>query len=144
MLGTTGVADDKSDDLRGIIDWFGPSDLLTMQKERTLPTQLNADAPDSFESRLLGGSLQEHPEKARAASPLMHVTSDDTPFLIMHGAQDALVPLKQSEKFQAALEKAGVPVELVVLPGGGHGGKDFQSDESRGVIRKFLQERLRE
>lgn len=144
MLGTTGDPDDDADDLDGIIDWFGPSELLTMQKERVLPTELNADAPDSFESKLLGGTLQENPDKARAASPLTHVTGDDTQFLIMHGDQDALVPLVQSQKFVTALEKAGVPVELVVLPGAGHGGKDFQSEKARGEIREFLEERFAE
>ena len=144
MLGTTGDPDDASDDLQGIIDWFGPSELLTMQKERTLPTQLNADAPDSFESRLIGGTLQENPDKAREASPLTHVTVDDTPFLIMHGTRDALVPLVQSQRLQEALEEVGVSAQLEILEGAGHGGKEFQTDEARAVIRSFLKEQLAE
>ena len=144
MLGTTGDPDDASDDLQGVIDWFGPSELLTMQKERTLPTRLNADAPDSFESKLIGGTLQENPDKAREASPLTHVTADDTAFLIMHGTNDALVPLMQSRKLQKALEGVGVSAQLEILEGAGHGGKEFQSDEARAVIRNFLKEQLAE
>jgi acetyl esterase/lipase len=138
MLGTTGEPDDESDDLDGVINWFGPSQLLTMQEQRLLPTRLDANAPDSFESRLVGGTLQEHPEKARAASPITHVTSDDAPFLIMHGDRDALVPLEQSRRLTAALEKAGVDVKLHVLEGAGHGGREFQGEEARKVIRDFL------
>ena len=142
MLGTTGDPDNQADDLAGIIDWFGPSELLTMQEQRTLPVPLDANAPDSFESKLIGGTLPDHPEKAAAASPLTHVTADDAPFLIMHGDQDALVPLEQSRRLLAALQKAGVPARLHVIPGAGHGGPAFQTDEAHEVIRSFLNETL--
>jgi acetyl esterase/lipase len=57
----------------------------------------------------------------REASPVSHVTSDDPPFLLIHGDADKIVPFSQSEIMQAALEKAGVPVKLIRVPGGGHG-----------------------
>jgi acetyl esterase/lipase len=143
MLGTTGDPNDDSDDIQGVVDWFGPSELLTMQKQRTLPTKLDADAPDSFESKLVGGALQENPEKAAAASPVTHVTADDTPFLIMHGDQDPLVSLTQSQTLFKKLQDANVPASLHVLEGAGHGGREFQTDESRTLIRNFLNDRLR-
>lgn len=57
----------------------------------------------------------------REASPVTHVTPDDPPFLLIHGDGDKIVPYSQSEIMQAALEKAGVPVKLIRVPGGGHG-----------------------
>jgi acetyl esterase/lipase len=68
-------------------------------------------------------------EIARQVSPVYHVTPDDPPTLIIHGDQDQLVPLQQSELIAEKLKKAGVETELVVKRGAGHGwltlGKDI-------------------
>jgi len=55
------------------------------------------------------------------AAPVNHVTSDDPPFLLIHGDADRTVPFNQSELMEAALKKAGVAVKLVRVPGGDHG-----------------------
>lgn len=143
MLGTTGDSSSELDDIAGVIDWFGPSELLTMQEQRTLPTNLNADAPDSFESRLVGGPLQATKQVALRASPVTHVDANDAPFLIMHGDHDPLVSLTQSRTLHAKLQAAGVASKLVVLPGAGHGGPAFMSDQSREIISDFLRQRLK-
>jgi acetyl esterase/lipase len=57
----------------------------------------------------------------REASPVNHVTPDDPPFLLIHGDNDRVVPFQQSEILQSALEKAGVAVKLIRVPGGDHG-----------------------
>jgi dipeptidyl aminopeptidase/acylaminoacyl peptidase len=57
----------------------------------------------------------------REASPLTHVTADDPPMLLMHGDQDTIVPIKQSEIMESALKQAGVTVRLIRVPGGKHG-----------------------
>ena len=46
---------------------------------------------------------------------------DDAPTLIIHGDADELVPLQQSELIIAKFKEAGVPAELVVKKGAGHG-----------------------
>jgi dipeptidyl aminopeptidase/acylaminoacyl peptidase len=56
----------------------------------------------------------------RAASPINQVSSEDSPFLIMHGDMDTVVPYHQSENMEAALRKAGVLVKLIRVPGAGH------------------------
>ncbi len=143
LLGTTGDPDDPTDDIAGVIDWFGPSELLTMQEQRTLPVKLNADDPNSFESKLIGGALQKNPKKAKNASPVSHVSSDDAPFLIMHGDKDPLVSVTQSKTLHAKLKEAGVSTKLHILRGAGHGGSQFQGKSSRQIIREFLNSRLR-
>ena len=57
------------------------------------------------------------------ASPLTYVSSDDPPFLLLHGDADPTVPFEQSEIIKTALSKAGVEVELLKIPGGGHGAR---------------------
>jgi dipeptidyl aminopeptidase/acylaminoacyl peptidase len=39
-----------------------------------------------------------------------------TPVLILHGQNDARVPLNQAISFQRALREVGAPAELVVYP----------------------------
>lgn len=54
-------------------------------------------------------------------SPIFHVHSNLPPTLIYHGDADTLVPLDQSQRYQAEARKLGCEVRLVVHPGGKHG-----------------------
>jgi acetyl esterase/lipase len=58
---------------------------------------------------------------SRQISPAAHVTARAAPAFLMHGDQDRLVPLQQSEEMLSKLKDAGVPAELVVKKGAGHG-----------------------
>jgi acetyl esterase/lipase len=143
MLGTTGnVKDldgtggnlDQSSRVQCVVDWFGPANLATMGRQ--------ADRPDTPVAQLIGGPVQENREKARKASPLTYVSKDSAPFLIMHGDQDDVVPLAQSEALAAALKKAGVEVTLQVVKGNKHGGPGFGSPENRKLIDDFFARHL--
>lgn len=57
----------------------------------------------------------------REMSPIYHLTTNLPPTLIYHGDADTLVPLDQSQRFQARAREIGRPVDLVVHPGGAHG-----------------------
>lgn len=60
-----------------------------------------------------------------ARSPVNHAAGlAGTPLLILHGDQDPVVPVEQSQALAAAIEKAGGAVELHVYPGEGHGFRD--------------------
>ena len=73
-----------------------------------------------FGDTLAGKSSDEIAEAVRSISPAKLVTSQAPPFLLVHGDADLVVPMQQSEVFRDALETAGVAVELIVKPGGGH------------------------
>ena len=70
-------------------------------------------------------------EIARQISPVSHVSPDDPPTLIIHGDQDRLVPLQQSELIVDKLKKAGVETNLVVKKGAGHGWFGLDKDEAQ-------------
>jgi acetyl esterase/lipase len=112
--------------VQAVCDFFGPTDFAKMS---SFWTTMDHDAPDSPESRLIGGPVQERPELVRRANPITYVTKDDPPFLIVHGDKDPLVPHHQSQMLYEALQKAGVDATLYIVRGGGHGGfKDPQVD----------------
>ena len=50
----------------------------------------------------------------------MHMSTDDPPFLLIHGDKDKSVPLWQSTHLQAALKANGIPCDLIIIPGGPH------------------------
>jgi len=87
-----------------------------------LPEGMVHDTPDSPESELVGGAIQQHPQRVAEANPITYVSKDAPPFLIVHGDRDPLVPYHQSQLLAAALEKAGVTVRLYTVKGAGHGG----------------------
>lgn len=137
LEGDLGEHDATSSRVTCVVDEFGPSELLMMGK---FPSQLDHEAPDSPESRLLGGPILEREELAKAASPITYVSKDDPPFLIIHGTKDPTVPFDQSERLQAALEKAGVPSLFIRVTDGGHGG--FRNPELDRRTRRFLAKHL--
>jgi acetyl esterase/lipase len=57
----------------------------------------------------------------RKISPINHVSADDPPTLLLHGDEDPLVPLQQSKIILTKFKEVGVPAELVVKKGAGHG-----------------------
>jgi acetyl esterase/lipase len=148
MLGTSGGIEALEGDLGEfrsvssrvacVVDFFGPADLLTMGD---MPGSIDHNAPNSPESLLLGGPVQEVRDRARQASPLSYVSADDPPFLIVHGADDRIVPFDQSVKLDTALRAAGVSSVLIRVEGGGHGG--FRNPEINARVRAFFDRQLR-
>jgi acetyl esterase/lipase len=144
-LATTGDVKELEGDVGGnlnysskviaAVDYYGPTDLLTMGPEMDPTIQSPADAaenhdsPRAAESKLLGfdkdgqgiGVLRNLRDKnqtdspywdkvklAQMASPINYVSSDDPPMFIAHGASDNVVPIQQSLRFRDALNHAGV------------------------------------
>ena len=126
---------DQSSRVQCVVDWFGPTDFTRMGGSHD-----DANAP---EARLIGGPVQENKEKAAKANPITYVTKDSAPFLIMHGEQDNVVPISQSELLDEALRKAGVECTFVRIPGNGHGGPGFASPENRKRIEEFFAKHLK-
>ncbi|WIM97009.1 alpha/beta hydrolase [Actinoplanes oblitus] len=74
----------------------------------------------SPESSLLGCPILTCPDRVAAANPIARLTTAAPPVLIIHGTDDGLVPLQQSELLFDALAAAGVPSTFYVVPGVGH------------------------
>ncbi len=148
MLGTTGhVAEfevgehlDVSSRVQCVVDYFGPTDFLQMDIQR-LPDGMVHDTPDSPESALIGGPIQENQAKTTRANPITYVTADASPFLIVHGDQDPLVPYQQSVLLVNALQAAGVDVTFYTVAGAGHG--RFTDPKVPELTQAFLAKHLK-
>ena len=107
-----------SSQVNAVVDWFGPTDFLAMDK---CGSTMNHDDIKSPESSLIGGAIQDNKAKTALANPITYVNKQNPPFLIFHGDKDPLVPHCQSEKLYEKLQKASVKSELIIVKDGGHG-----------------------
>lgn len=142
LLGTTGRSgafDDVglysgySSAVQAVCTFAAPTDLLQMN---AMAGHEWHDAPDSFESRLLGGPLQERADRAAQANPVTYLVGDHhtPPFLILHGDRDSYVPVTQAMILYDALRRAQLEVTLYRIPGGDHGLRGLSEAEIVKVV----------
>ncbi len=134
---------DQSSRVQAVCDWFGPTDFTQMDAHALPGAPFKHDAPDSPEAKLIGGPVQENKDKAARLSPLTYVSADDPPFLIVHGDQDPLVPLHQSQLLFDALKRAGTSVQLHTIHGAGHGRPGFDGKNIDDMVSAFFDQRLK-
>lgn len=101
---------DQSSRVQAVVDMFGPADL-----------SVEFDTSNFQTARVVFGARNGSDPKLVNASPVTYVDSTDAPFLILHGDQDNVVPLEQSQLFFKQLQQYGVESELVIVQGAGHG-----------------------
>ncbi|MGH7450826.1 MAG: prolyl oligopeptidase family serine peptidase, partial [bacterium] len=112
-----------------IINWFGITDV--------------ADLIDGANAKHYAmewfGSMSNRQELARQVSPLSYVRAGLPPIITIHGDGDDIVPYKQAVQLHAALDKAGVPNQLVTIRGAKHGGSNREALlNSYAAIKEFL------
>jgi acetyl esterase/lipase len=148
MLGTTGAdgdpkaadaTDRASSRVGAVACFFPPTDFLNYGEKGKVSlgrgTLEGFKAPFDFLeldpiTRSFNLVLDEGKRRAigKQISPIYHVAKDSAPALIVHGDADKLVPIQQAEVIVAKLKEAGVPAELVVKKGAGHGWPDILKD----------------
>ncbi|MBY0548365.1 MAG: alpha/beta hydrolase [Candidatus Obscuribacterales bacterium] len=145
LVGTAGNADSLLKDvatplkIAAVVDWCGPSDLEKLGSTVSPKIQFDWISPMAPLSLFLGGPAQQNRSAARSASAITFVDREDPPFLIMHGVEDEVVPVEQSDLLADALVKAGVDVAYVKIPKAKH---DFESKRTVELVRKFFRSRL--
>jgi len=167
LEGTVGGNPGVSSKVIACVDYYGPTNLLTMAPEMSPslqdPTQA-AETHDSVranESILLGftgkgegvGTLRRVSEahdttspywpmveKAKLSSPACQVTKDAPPFFIAHGGHDSLVPIQQSISLQKALTDAGVENLFICNSQAPHG---YQGEDTNQTMMRWLCRQLK-
>jgi acetyl esterase/lipase len=123
--------------VRAVVNVYGPVDLVALHlgsgSRRYIERGLHA---------FLGGRPDEVPDRYGAVSPLTYVSPAAPPTITALGQSDRLVPTDQALALDAALTRAGVAHETVLLPGNDHafdvnwGG--FGTQLARARIERFL------
>ena len=141
MLGTTSDAGDPSaadpvarvsDRVNAVVAYVAPTDLRVMA----------TDAPDRLADYEEFPALQIDSATASNDSPLLFVTPDDPPTLLLAGVMDTLVPIFHSRNIQKAFEEAGVTSKLVEYPESGHGLRDDDMRKAAAETADWFAEHL--
>ncbi len=123
-----------SNRVQSVVAYVAPTDLRIMAK----------DAPERLPAYDHFSALEIDVREAIADSPLVHVTSDDPPTLLLAGDKDDLVPIEHSRNIQAAFEGAGVKSRLIEYEGAGHGFQGDDAEESRAEMVAWFEATLTE
>ena len=78
------------------------------------------DLMNYHDMKMFAKTREEAPELYRKASPVTYAHKAAAPLLIVHGTADDVVDVSQSKALAAALQKAGAPHELVIIPNAPH------------------------
>lgn len=104
--------------LKGVISYYGPADMVWGYNNPANP--LIFDSKKVMED-YLGGTYKQMPQKYEASSPILFVTPQSVPTLLIHGKNDVLVAYGHSTKLDARLNEVGVKHFLLTLPWATHG-----------------------
>ena len=141
----------QSSDVQAVIDIYGLSDLATVGEDFSKEVQEAHRNPASPEALWLNGvtlsseikSVNDIPEKVKAANPMTYISKNTPPFLLLHGDKDMLVSPSQTEKLHKALVAKGVDSTRYVVKGAAHGGEYWVQPEVIKVIIDFLDKNLK-
>ncbi len=128
--------------VQAVVNFYGPTDF---RKMNSFPTRIDHDAPDSPESMVIGGPIQDaaFADEVAAYNPITYISPEKTvpPFLILHGDQDDLVPFNQSVLLFESLRDAGQEVTFYKVKGAGHGNR-FWTPAVLEIVHTFFDRHL--
>lgn len=110
----------ESDRVASVVAYFPPVDLRPIVRGVN-PTPTGGKG-DRFPA------LNFDKAKAPDYSPILFVTADDPPTLLIHGDKDDLVPISNSQHIYEAFQQNKVKTQFITIEGAGHG---FQGEDSK-------------
>ena len=124
--------------IRGIIDFYGPTDITTMNDE---PSSQDHRTPDSPEGLMIGGyEVLNHLELANPTiiKNYLFVGGTYPPVIMFHGSNDELVPFGQSCELYKAIKEVGGEAALYQIDGAHHGDRQFWSATVLDMVQRFI------
>ena len=101
------------------VSWYGPCDFQDVQL-------FNHDDRPNFNDRfggriMAGGAKPADKERLyREVSPIVYLTKDSPPLLMIQGDKDTTIPVKQAYRMEEALKTIKAPVETLIIKNSGH------------------------
>jgi len=140
LEGNLGQYTKTSSSVQAILDYYGPSNFTTILKQST-PHGVSVRGPAM--ALLLGKTVDNAPEMAKKASPVLQIDANDPPLLIFHGDQDIQVPINQSHELVGTYKNHNLKVQMEVVYGAGHSDKPYFENQYQQVTNTFLTEVLK-
>jgi acetyl esterase/lipase len=122
----------ESDRVASVVAYFPPVDLRVWARGL---------APTGPEARIFP-ALNFEREKAADYSPIVHVTKDDPPTLLIHGDKDPLVPISHSQDLYKVMQQTGVKSEFITIPGAVHGFTGADAERATAAMVTWFEQTL--
>ncbi|MDR1963911.1 MAG: alpha/beta hydrolase [Planctomycetaceae bacterium] len=128
---------DQSSAVQAVAAYAAPTNFETWSQK--MP-EIEKSYPGTFD----GSNDKERLVLLQKMSPVFQINKSTVPMLLVHAADDNMVPFSQSLELYDALQKAGIESRLIQLAAGdgGHGSKSFNSDETRKTVQQFFEKHL--
>lgn len=128
----------ESTNIRAVGCFCPPSDFLTMKSgSKELPASFDFKEIDSSTGKYSPVSQDRSQAIAREISPMNHVKKGGAPILIIHGDQDKVVPISQSESLLEKLVRNEVECKLIVKKGYPHYWFGMERDVETTMVKWF-------
>lgn len=124
----------ESDRVASVVALFPPVDLRPIA--RGLNPERNGTSTDRFPA------LNFEKEKAADYSPIVFVTPDDPPTLLIHGDKDTLVPIINSKLIYEAFQKNNVKTNFITIEGGEHGFRGEDAKRANAAMVAWFEQTL--
>jgi len=119
--------------IRGCIAFYAPADMIFSYR---LGREDDILKSPMLLRNFLGGKPAEKPEAYRNASPILNVTPETPPTLLLHGLKDSLVWYRQSERLEKVLSRSGVKHLYIAFPWATHA-FDYNHHGPGGQLAKY-------
>ena len=132
------IYSEVSSGVKGIIDFYGPTDISKMCNELSTPDHIEPDSPEGF---LIGRiNVLEHPELTEPTVIMNYIDSarETPPVLIFHGTNDELVPFGQSCMLYDKLNECNKKATFYAIDNAHHGGSEFWSNQVLDIVEAFI------
>jgi acetyl esterase len=141
LLGTQGAGRAR---VAAVVSWSGIGDLAALVRQGSsggcsVAGCARRGLGARVEHDLIGCAVEDCPAAYAQASPIDQVSSRDAPMLLVNGETELISP-RQAWAMDAHLGRAGVPSQVVIVPGRIHGRGYESAVWARSIrfLRRFL------
>ncbi len=114
--------------VQAVVAYFPPTDIREYVNHKILSRQFPA--------------IVFPEDQADDVSPLLAVSADDAPTLLIHGDKDELVPISHSERFLKAMQESKATCELIVMKDAAHGFPGDQGTQAETALLDWFDKYL--
>lgn len=126
-----GYKNDATNNVKAIVDFFGPTDLTTFSSLSVVQQLILAN--------VTGKTYEADPDIYWKSSPVKYISRQSPPTIVLQGGADPLVPRSQADLLIEKLEENEVIHQLVFYPNEGHGWNGENLMDSFNKIKAFLE-----
>jgi acetyl esterase/lipase len=124
--------------ISAVVSFYGPVDLVQGYRQPPVPDPIDTRR---IEEAFLGGTLDQLPDRYRAASPIAYAARGVPPTLLVYGGRDHVVQPQFAHALDARLRDAGAVSVLLEIPWAEHAFDALPSGPS-GQLALYFTERF--